>query len=182
MPTSQPVLKHFDMHVYRNKTTVDTAQVPASGTIEIYRAGTTVRTLVTVPDTSSDPNPVPTTVDVYTPEVLEIGDRLQAGVDVAKILVVGWVDIPNRQIGVTNDTGASITLAALSRLVQTTTRPSFFSDPVGTVSLGTAIATNPTNGRASGYVKEYKYDFIIRVSPFPARLVTDAEGAFVMRT
>ncbi|MGH7725480.1 MAG: right-handed parallel beta-helix repeat-containing protein, partial [Candidatus Eiseniibacteriota bacterium] len=67
-------------------------------------------------------------------------------------------------------------LAAGYRLVNTSRPVTVYSDPRGTVPLGTSLATDTATGRASAYLRERRFDYVITGAGFPARLFSDAEG------
>lgn len=177
MPTL-PVLKRFDLTVYKNKNgTTDPSQVPAEATIKFYRQGATVKTGITVSDTLF------TTVTVYnTGDILE-GHTVQLEWDEAITMLVGTVDEAAGTIQLKSTAGSPIPLIVGKRLVDQSDQPKSYDDPLGEGTGATAVTTNSTTGRYSGYLKAYRYDFIVMIPGTPAeyRLYIDCVGSFVMR-
>ncbi len=178
MPTL-PVLKRFDMTVYKNRNgTIDPSQVPAQAKIEFYRQGATVKTGISVPTGNF------VSVVVYnTGDILE-GHTVQLEMDEAKLMLVGTVNEVAGTISLKSIVGTSIALTAEQRLVDTSARPNIYTDPLGSTTGATSVTTDSTTGPAGGYLKAYRYDFIVKIpptSPTETRLHLDAVGSFVMR-
>ena len=191
-----PVLKKFDICVYKDKDPAavppDRAQVPALATINFYGQGSTVKVAVPSPGIAAGATAL---VTVYNPGSIAVGDTLQVELDSSKTLVVGSVtvvDLATSTLSLTNNTGATIPLSQGNRLLKVgPARPTAYADPLGTVPIGSSIATDPATGRAFAYigasqatapsrVGAYRFDYVITGIP-NARLFIDAEGSFVIR-
>ena len=178
-----PVLKRFDVFVYKDKTPTDKAQIPAASTINFYRQGATVKTAVSVPPQDpSNENPPTTDVHVYHMGGIIGGETLWVDGNSAKDLVISAIDVPNLVLKVLNGSPSTINLAVGNRLVLASSPISIYSDPVGAVAIGTSITTNATTGRANGYIREYRFDYVVNITGVTPRVYSDAEGSFVMRT
>lgn len=180
VPT-QPVLKRFDITVYKNKDgTTDPPQVPAQAKIEFYRQGATVKV--------APPTITPT--DFTTVTVYNTGDILQTHIvqremEEAITMDVGVVNEAEGTIQL-KSRGGNIVLTIGQRLIDTSSPPSAYKDPLGTIADGTgnSVTTNSTTGRYGGYMRAYRYDYIVKIpptSPTETRLYIDSEGSFVMR-
>ena len=92
------------------------------------------------------------------------------------------MNVSSGVVGLINGSGSAIALTVGQRLIPTNLRPNIYSDPIGSVAIGTSITTSATDGRASGYLREFRFDYIVRITGLTARLFVDAEGSFAMRT
>lgn len=175
MPTL-PVLKRFDMTVYKNKDGSDPAQVAAEAKIEFYRQGATVKTGVTVSSSAI-------VVTVFNTGDILTGHTVQLGTDESKTMTVGPVNEAAGTIEL-QSTGADRVLAVGDRLVDRTIPPSIYANPLGEGTGATSVTTDSVTGRYGGYIKAYRYDFIVKIpptSPTELRLYIDCVGSFVMR-
>lgn len=171
MPT-MPVLRRFDIYVYKPKGGGDPALVPAaSATVGFFRQGATVSVATSVGGGAEN---VPVTV--YNSGAIQAEDELRVNFD--RPLMVNSVS--GATIYVTNETETPVVLAVGDRLIDTFERPKLYKDPLGTVVIGISTSTDGS-GRASGYVREYRFDYVVSVSGEADRIFPDAEGSFVMR-
>ncbi len=176
MPTL-PVLRRFDMTVYKNKDGSDPAQVPAEATIEFYRQGATVKT-----------GPVTVTSGAFIMvTVYNTGDILgnaayivQKGTSAAETMDVRAVDEVAGTIELKSK-GGPIDLAVGDRLVCISDRPGIYDNPLGDGTGATSVTTNSTTGRYGGYMRAYRYDVIVKVPATSPRLIVDCVGSFEMR-
>jgi len=172
--TKQRLVKRFEIVVYKDKTPgSDNAQVPALATINIYKQGSTVKTATSVPLTV-DPVPVP----VYDLGRIVVGDSLVVGVS-SNTLLVDSITLPDT-LNLLNTSGSTINLAVGARLVPTTaaSRPNVYSDPLGSIALGSSIASDSVSGRANGYIRDRNFDYIVSGAGITPRLFIDASGGF----
>ncbi|MFI5371518.1 MAG: hypothetical protein ACHQ52_08175 [Candidatus Eisenbacteria bacterium] len=170
-----PFLKRFETTVYRDKSGSDQAQIPASATINIYRQGATLTYSLSVGNgvTVSD-------VAVSATGEILAGDSLQvfkSGALQSGTLTVVSVDAPT-SLTLHNGSGSTISASAGDRLVLTNNRPVFYSDPLGSSSLGSSISADGT-GRAGAFVRVKRFDYTATGTGFTGRMFPDAAGAFV---
>lgn len=153
-------MTRFDEILYRDKQAGDTAQVPLTrAQVDFHRQGATVKTAVTIP---SGPTPVATLV--FDPGELSADDKVEAGIGGA-ILTVSSVapgPFPNAStVNLVNSTGASVAIAAGTRLILFSRRPSVFSDPTSTYSIGSSALTDDS-GRVTCYIPLQRFDYVVR--------------------
>ncbi len=180
-----PVLKRFDVYVYKNKGTNDAAQVPASASISFHKQGATAKASASLePPTDPDEAGPPVVVPVYSVGAIALNDVFRINDSQDKMGVVQGVDTsdPSSQTLTLANVGfTAFTIGVGDRLVIVNDPPEIYSDPVGTVPIGTSIDTSALTGRATGYVRAYRFDYVVTVSALDKRLFVDAEGSFVMR-
>ena len=178
----RPVLKRFDVYVFKNKSGTDGAQVPVNGaTIDFYAQGATAKG-PSVTFHGGDYEPLD--VNVYHIGALAPGTPARYvivdGVDTKKLQVMGT----NSATGVVTlkQTGLSdIVVAAANRLISQSDLLAVYSDPLGTIAK--SPTTTGVDGRFWAYVKAFRFDYRITVPGETAkRLFIDAEGSYVMRT
>lgn len=193
-----PTLRRFDAFVYKDYDANDKTQVPAAATIDFYAQGATLNeandfldiangaeVTVTVwhPGSLGDP--------VVDPNIIDGHHRVQIGVESGDVFEVVSVDPApdpdeaSATVTLKNESGHVVSVVRKdARLVRITDRPEAYDDPVGLESTGSnALQTNATTGRARGYLREYRYDYIVTITETSERrLFRDSEGSFVMRT
>jgi hypothetical protein len=129
------------------------------------------------------------TLHVYDMGQVAEGDQVMVEGDPTKGLVVGPVDQAAGTVFVTRLGYPGVTVILGNRLILkkvglTNGRIKVYTDPLGTAPFANDQITLETGtGRARGYVREYKYDYVVTVTGEPApRAFANAEGSFVMRT
>lgn len=190
MARPTPVLKSFDIVVYKDKdpTAVppDRAQIPAGGaTIDFYAQGATASAAKTIPK-----NGAQDTVNVFHPGLLRVTTPVQTvQIDGNATIVLQVIDVVLAGLGA----GAFVTLkntsttddaviAVGSRLILLSDRPKIYSDPAAPASAsGSTQATAGADGRVRGYLRDYRFDYIVTIDAATKRVYADAEGSFVMR-
>jgi len=178
MPTI-PALKRFDIYVYKKRSPpTDNALIAVSGAqISLYRQGATIRTAKTIL-----PEQENVAVDVYHTGAVSASDQLRVNNDTQKSLNVVSVDIVTRTLYVSYFGPFNLVLGVGDRLFDQTARPLLYSDPIGTVVVTPSTYPTDADGRRTGYVREYRFDYMISgISGEANRLFIDSEGSFVMR-
>lgn len=173
----RPVLKRFVIRVLKDRATGDNVQVPAAGALaDFYQQGATVKVAGTVPSTGS------VTIYFYNVGALAGGNTLQLELDATKTMTVIGVDATaNTAILGSASVPGGIPLAVGKRLVLKLPQVAlFFQDPLGETT-GATSATADSQGWVIGYVKDYRFDYIVSGTGLTAQLYPDAEGSWVMR-
>jgi hypothetical protein len=68
------------------------------------------------------------------------------------------------------------------RLVNRTAQPLIYNDPAGnTATASSQLTTDPATGWASGYLREYRFDYIVSGTGLTTRIFPDQVGSYVMR-
>jgi len=76
----------------------------------------------------------------------------------------------------------SAVIAAQNRLILLTNRPKIYDDPAAAAAApGSSQTTAGSDGRALGYLREYRFDYIVTIDATTSRVFVDDEGSFVMR-
>ena len=173
---ARPVLSRFDIRVFKdNAPPSDLSQVPAAGAfIDFYKQGATVSAPATVPVTVGEPDPIATDVNVYDAGTLAVTNLLQVDLNASQRLIVADVVSPTL-IRVLNLTLQPISLLVGNRLLKTNDRPVAYSDPVGTLSLGSQIATLSDGRAPTAYLSQPRFDYVIS-GITPARMYLDAHA------
>ena len=167
-----PYLRRFETVVLKNKSGSDTAQVPASATVAFYRQGSTVKVATSVGLTV---DPVP--VLVYDVGAVIPGDVLIVQGGSGRLLVESITGTDT--LNVLNETGSTIVLAVGARLTPESAQPRVYNDALGSSAIGSSIATDPATGRASAYVRDKSFDYIVTGTGLSPRVYPDSDGAFV---
>lgn len=175
-----PLLRSFDIVIYKAKDANDLRRVPAAGaTIDFYLQGATVRE-----DVDLDPNapPLPP-VQVWHPGAIPAPASGSVQVDGAGTLydVTGLdtSDIHNVTIGLVPTDGSFHHLTAGQRLIWQVNRPAVFFDPSQVAPPnGNSILTG-ADGRAACYLKPPRFDYIVTIGTEKTVFV-DAEGSVVL--
>ena len=124
-----------------------------------------------------------TAVVVYNTGDILPGHIVQLGTAETTTMLVGAVNEAAGTIELKSN-GANITLAMGNRLVDKSDPSKAYDNPLGEGAGAASVTTNSTTGRYEGYVKAYRYDFIVKIpptSPTEFRLYIDCIGSFVMR-
>jgi len=178
-----PVLRRFDIFVYKNKNGyVDRSQIPCTAddaTINFYRQGATLSSDIDIPQFGSAEIPV------YHTGALKDSDSamLVIGAGFAPVHVDS-VDATSNTITVHNLSGFAISPPRGTRLLPTSVLGLVFPDPMGRGTAVTQLAPHPDgSGRVTGYVRDYLSDYVVTVPDDvePVRLFIDGVGSFVMR-
>jgi hypothetical protein len=184
---SQPTLMRFERLIWKNKSSLDPAQVPATGAVvTFYRQGATVSAEVAVPviDENQQPPcpdprfqpPCPTLISVYDSGLIVAGDVVQVSNQNSLILYVVEVKSDRTGMYVLNSGFSPVLVPKYARLVKLTDQPLVYSDPRGTQAIGTQVVT-PADGRVQAYVAEARFDYIVSGGGLTTpRLYQDARG------
>lgn len=167
-------MRRFDVRLLKNKTTGDSAQVPAAGaTFSTYRQGATVKDTVNVLDPDTVQVPVPNTGRI------QVGDALQLGLDGSRELQVSAIDPMGNWIEIQYAGMGAFELQAGTRLVPTNARPTLYGDSLGQNALSGSDLTVPTQGWLTFYCPENRFDSIFSGSGVDPRLFQDNPGGLV---
>ena len=179
---NRPTLRRFDITVYRNLSPSDPAQVPASAAIDFYKQGATVRIGRTIGFEEPQPEPVP----IWHPGAIVWFDppekvSVNGGGYELDVSAVDTDDAENMTITLINTTELNgIPIADNERLVWLYDRPIVHLEPIGReISGANSISTDPA-GRAVCYIREPRFDYVVRIDGLVARVFVDAEGSFVL--
>lgn len=173
---TDPKSHSLDVTVLKDKSGSDPAQVPASATIRAFQPGVTVKTGVTIPVTINDPDPVPTTVEVYDAWSLRSFDTLAVNSSAANQLMVGDPPPPTgTQVSLLNLTQAPIALSAGDRLIRVGAPIQIFKDRHLTV-VEPNLQTDASTGRARGYVSANSFDWVAEGAGITPRAFADVRG------
>jgi len=168
---ARPISPRFDIRVLKDKSTSDSAQVPATdAVINFYRAGATVSEEITIPPLAEY-----VTVKIFDPGRLAVNDVVRSDTNTSHF-VVSEITSPT-ELKLTSNMGSTFTLPLGSRLVPTNNPPSAYLDPLGTFPLGSSLAMDAA-GRASAYLTSDRVDFDVSIPGQPLRLHVDGGGAF----
>jgi hypothetical protein len=167
------LLRRLDVVSYKNKSGTDTAQIPVSATVNLYRQGASVRASVTVPISGT-----PTAVELDDIGGIVAGDDLSINGASPTLSVDSVVDDVAYVLLIF---ASAEVLAVGDRLTPTTVpRPVAYKDPLGQVSIGTSFTTAIATGRGSAYVWDWRYDYIVNITGVTPRLYADAVGGYVL--
>jgi hypothetical protein len=177
--SAPPVLRRFDIYVFKDKSSTDKSQAPAANQeVLLYRQGATALAETFIPYSGQDP--VIVAVPVSSPGAAAIGDRLRVRASEFFEVEVVNIDPDTGTIDVENVADQNITIYEFDRLVNVTDPPLLYRSPIGTDPLSMPYLTD-ANGRLYGYVKEYQFDYVIPVAIHNPRIFCDTEGSYVMR-
>lgn len=181
---NRPLLRRFDITVFRDQSPTDHGQVPADALINFYKQGATVRTPITVPYDSS-PDPTPTEIQVWHVGTVALGENVAVDASGTQLEVTGVdsSDAANMKLLVVNSSVIDgIPLAEGARLIRLADRPLVYLDSTGTTpTANSSTATDPATGRAVCYLREYRYDYTVTITGYPLRIFVDAEGSYVLQ-
>lgn len=172
---ARTVARRFDIVVTKDKSGSDAAQVPAAGTVDIYYVGATNRLVVFVPAETSDPFDIP----VYDPGDLQVGDTFRVDDSGPSLPVLAITGGDGWLIQTERYSATDYTLPVRSRLIINSRRPVFYLDPMGVGSQGSSINTVSTTGRATGYTRLDRFDYIVRPTGLSARIYPDGQQTAV---
>lgn len=172
-----PVLKRFDVNVFKNKDANDPAQVPAAAAIVFYGQGATINdaTIQLAAGSTYDGLIVYNTGSF--PAVTTQSDGYLDANPLTHCLIS--MNPTNATLNVTNVSGYNLTLSRGMRFWNFGRVVQAYSDPVGLVPV--SVSTDPVTGRAGCYIKEYRYDYIVSITGGGQRLFVDEVGSLVMR-
>jgi hypothetical protein len=154
---SSSFFRRFDITACRDFSVNNNFQVPLSlPRVDFYKQGATVSASVTIANGSSG------SVSVYDGGLLQVGDFVMAGVGGQKLSVTA-ISGPT-QITLSNSSGYSATIAAGTRLIALSNRPTAYQDQHGTVSLGNSV-TGDNAGRVTCYIDATCFDYIVSGPP-----------------
>ena len=112
-------------------------------------------------------------VAVYGIGTLTTGDTVKVD-GTGQILTVEVTTDTELLLG--NQTPTAVSFSAGDRFLPVSPRPAVYKDPFGNVSLGSTISTDPATGRASVYVENKRFDYVVTGSGLSPRVYVDAEG------
>jgi hypothetical protein len=168
--TAHP-LSRFEIRVLKDRLPpTDLAQVPASATIQFFRQGATVSSAVTVPPLAEE-DTVVNVVDAGSVSPQEIVAPITSLGNQLRVTQV----ISATQFTLFNPSQQPIMLQQGDRLVPSSL-PTVYADPAGQAAIGSSILTDPGTGRASAYVVQTRFDFIVSIPGQPKRVYLDAQG------
>lgn len=169
-------LWRFDTTTLKNKSVSDAAQVPTAANINFYRRGATASQVVTIPVTINDPDPQPTSVNVYDAGTLAVGNTVLFDGHPTVQMTVAEVT-SGTSLKLLNLTQTPIILGVGSRLVNSSPpRPTAYGDVRGTAALGNSITSDATTGRAGCYLHDSPIDYTVDITGLDPRLFTDVQG------
>jgi hypothetical protein len=150
-------LASYSRTIYKDKTSSDSSQVPASAVVDFYRQGGVITASATVPHGEVD----------YTLSVADIG-RIRPGDQLFKnldqIIVITVETVVDRQtLTVSGDDVSDLVLAAGDRLMIKSGRPTLYKNSIGASSYSLSqVETDATTGRTPPvYVAERFVDVIV---------------------
>lgn len=176
-----PVLKRFDTVVYKPQDLVGGPVVVAPGVVlRFYAQGATVSENTDILDNST-----PFTIKVYNKGAIALNDQLLVeGIPPASTLLpVDGIDDVYRVLTVVNllpVSGTTYQAALGKRLVLVSKPLAPYLDPLGTAEPLSSLTTD-TNGRARGYLRNFRFDYTATLDPNNPIVFHDAEGSFAMR-
>ncbi len=184
MPNRLPVLSRFDMIFTKAANPpADLTQVVVTGkTVRVFQQGATVSTNNTpgnlhfVVNAENTVNVFHTGAAVKTTGVMGVN-----GVD-AKSLSVTGISPPGSLapwLKLKNTSGQVLDLNGLDRLHVVTPSTGFWNNPLQTGPLSVLITD--LNGRAVGYVADYRYDIALVLDVNAPEMYIDLVGSWVMR-
>ena len=185
-PDVRPVLKRFDVFIYKSRGGGDVTLIPAEATanVTIYPQSAVCSTTTSIPIAGSPPTilPVFSTAGIVAPGTVQKG--LSAGA--WPLLYVDYVDQGGSTITVRNSLPVVFSVTALDRLVVVSPPAYFYLEPLGTDANPPQMLTVESliNGTSTGHVRAYirdrRFDFLVSVGG-TTRWCLDWEGGFVMR-
>jgi hypothetical protein len=150
-------LASYSRTIYKDKTSGDPSQVPASAVVDFYRQGGVITASATVPHGEVD----------YTLSVADIGrirpgDQLFKNLDQTIVITVETV-IDRQTLMVSGDDVSDLVLAAGDRLMIKSGRPTLYKNSIGASSYSLSqVETDATTGRTPPvYVAERFVDVIV---------------------
>jgi hypothetical protein len=173
---AQSRITRFESVTYKDKIPgSDAAQIPAVATIAIYKRGTMVKTGATI--NVSDPDPK--IIEVWGIGGIWVGDQLSTTIPgPARLIVHSIPDSTHLEVSALVDT----TLSSGTRLVDLTARPTFYSDPQGTTSLGSSLTSDGATGRAGAYIRDFGFDYFVSGTGLTTRAFYDARAGALPST
>lgn len=182
-----PLLKRFDIFVYKAMQGVADLRVPAPDVpIRFYAQGATIQTASTISGTPGSISPL----FVYHGGAIADGDELTIDTrptGTSRLYVnhiEPWVppstDLYKLTVANLEPQYGAYDAPLNSRVVITSKLLTVFQDPLG-VTPGASSLTTDARGRATGYVRSLRYDYTVTVGSNNVITCRDAEGSFAMR-
>lgn len=183
MPNRLPVLRQYAASIWKNRGSgSDNIQVVAANApVRLFAQGATVcEPFDSLPIDDDGER----TVYVYHVGAAVVGGML--GVNGDNTLSLGVVAVSDASadapwIKVHNVTGDPITLTLGCRLHVVAPAIAFYSDALGTVSLGNTLYASAESGGVLGYVPDLRFDVFVDGVPDAPRTFIDQVGSFVLR-
>ena len=180
------MLKRFEFTALKDKSGSDKAQVPAYATIAFYRQGATLTQAFSFQNIPDEPQ----AIHVLHPGAIREEDELATfgpGTSYALSsthLTVSSVefDPENGWLLWVTPGGAPFSGASGDRLVILTDRPLCYSDALGQGTSATSVNSDGDTGRATGYMRATRFDFIVSISGVANRLYQDMTTGHVHST
>lgn len=182
-----PVLKRFDIFVYKPMPGEADLRIPAADVpIRFYAQGATIQTASTISGELGATSPL----FVYHGGEIAVGDELTIDprptgtgrlyVNLIEPYVPPSTDLYRLTVTNLDPQDGTYEAPLNARAIITSKLLTVYQDPLG-VTAGASSLTTDSRGRATGYIRNLRYDYTVTLGSNNAIASRDAEGSFVMR-